>query len=249
MTLPASRTHFSVWDLPLRLFHWLLVASIAVAFLSSEEDSALAGWHIAAGWVAAVLIAFRLAWGFVGGEHARFANFIRPTRALAHFRDLASGQTERTVGHNPAGGLAVLVLLGGIAAVILTGWTAFQGGEEDLHEGIAWALLGFIGIHVAAVIATSVLSRENLARAMVTGKKASADHPHAQPARAASPTGILLALALTAATVAGIRTLDAQAFNVHQREGGEREAGEGGEGSGASEEGESEEHEGEDDRD
>ncbi|WP_404710505.1 cytochrome b/b6 domain-containing protein [Sphingomonas sp. MMS24-J13] len=61
-----------VWDVPLRLFHWLLVVAIAIAFLSSEGDSPIAGWHIAAGWTVVVLVVFRLVWGSIGGEHARF---------------------------------------------------------------------------------------------------------------------------------------------------------------------------------
>lgn len=222
----ASRSTFTVWDLPLRLFHWLLVASIAIAFLSSEEDSVMAGWHIAVGWVAAVLIVFRLAWGIVGGEHARFANFIRPSRVFAHLKDLASGRAERTVGHNPAGGFAVLLLIGIVAAVVATGWLALQGGEDDLHEGMAWFLLGLIGVHVAAVIATSVLSRENLVRAMVTGRKKAADHPDVRPVRTAGPVAFLVALAVSAVAVAGIRSIDPQAFRLQQREEVERERGE-----------------------
>jgi hypothetical protein len=74
---------FRVWDAPLRLFHWVLVAAIAVAFLSSEEDSPIAAWHMTAGWISAVLLVFRLVWGFVGGEHARFADFLRPSGLLS----------------------------------------------------------------------------------------------------------------------------------------------------------------------
>lgn len=233
-SLPAG-TSFVVWDVPLRLFHWLLVGSIAVSFLSSDEDSALTGWHIASGWVAAVLIVFRLAWGFAGGEHARFMNFVRPSQALAHLKGLASGRAERTVGHNPAGGMAVLLMLGGIAAVIATGWLTLLGGEEDLHETIAWLLLGLVGVHVAAVIATSVLSRENLVRAMVTGRKKTADHPGIRAARRGGPVALLIALGLSGAAVAGIRMVDPKAFSLQPREGVERERGEAGEGSQAEE--------------
>jgi len=93
-TLAGARIH--VWDLPVRLFHWLLVATSLAAFLSSEEDSALALWHVPTGWVAAVLIAFRLAWGFVGGEHARFADFLKPDRIAHHLGSLFSGKPERS---------------------------------------------------------------------------------------------------------------------------------------------------------
>lgn len=248
MNATAPRSTFTVWDLPLRLFHWLLVASIAVAFLSSEEDSALAGWHIASGWVAAVLIVFRLVWGIVGSEHARFVNFIRPSQALAHLKGLGSGRAERTVGHNPAGGMAVLLLLGSIAAVVATGWIALRGGEEDLHEGIAWFLLGLIGVHVAAVIATSILSRENLVRAMVTGRKKAADHPEVRRVRTASPAAFMAALVVSGAAIAGIRSIDPQAFSLQPREGVEREGGESREGGLESEKGEASEHEGKQDR-
>ena len=249
MNDPMSPNTLRVWDLPLRLFHWLLVAAIAVAFLSSEEDGTLAAWHIAAGWVAAVLIVFRLVWGVVGGEHARFANFIRPSKAFAHLKNLASGRAERTVGHNPAGGMAVILLIASIVGVVVTGWIALQGGEEDLHEGIAWFLLGLVGVHVAAVIATSILSRENLVRAMVTGRKNAADHPAARRVGPGSPAAFVLAIAVSAAAVAGIRSIDPLAFSLQQREGMEREGGETGENAEASERGEAAEHAGRQDDD
>jgi cytochrome b len=125
-----------VWDLPLRLFHWVLVIAIAVAFLSSEEDSALNDWHVLSGWVAAVLIVFRLVWGFIGGEHSRFSDFIRPSRIAHHLSGLARGEREPSLGHNPLGGVAVVVLL---ALTAVTLWTGAFGGEaaEELHEVIA----------------------------------------------------------------------------------------------------------------
>lgn len=100
-----------VWDLPTRAFHWLLVASIAIAFLSSEEDFGLADWHQAAGWVAGVLIVFRVVWGLVGGEHARFGDFVRPDRIGGHIQGLIQRRPSSELGHNPLGGLAVLGLL------------------------------------------------------------------------------------------------------------------------------------------
>ncbi|SFG53527.1 Cytochrome b [Novosphingobium sp. CF614] len=224
-TAPGNAT-FVVWDLPLRLSHWLLVAAIAVAFLSSEEDSALAGWHMAAGWAAAVLIVFRLVWGVVGGEHALFASFVRPAHVFSHLKALASARAERTVGHNPAGGIAVLLLIAMIGAVIATGWQALHGGEENLHEAIAWFLLGLVGIHVAAVVATSLLSGENLVRAMVTGQKQSADHPSVLSVRRAGPLALFFSLLVAGAAVAGIRVLDPQAFKLQAREAAEWENGE-----------------------
>lgn len=86
--IASPKNQIAVWDLPVRLFHWSLVTAIVVAFLSSEEDSVLATWHMTAGWIAAVLIAFRLSWGFIGGKHARFASFVRPGALLPHLREL-----------------------------------------------------------------------------------------------------------------------------------------------------------------
>lgn len=187
---PSIRT-IKTWDLGVRLFHWTLVAAIALAFLSSEEDSVLSAWHEPAGWVAAVLIAFRLIWGLVGGEHARFANLIRPSRMRGHVSGLFAGRVHASLGHNPLGGIAVIGLLALTAATVFTGAT----GGEDVHELIAWTLLGMIGLHVAAVIAMTFLTRDNLVGAMITGRKKTTHFPHAQdaapPVRLAVPLGML----------------------------------------------------------
>lgn len=225
-----------VWDLPTRLFHWALVAAIAAAFLSSEEDSLFADWHQAAGWIAAVLIAFRLVWGLVGGEHARFADFFRPGRIAGHIGGLFRGRPAAELGHNPLGALAVVALLGLVAATVATGVMLLNGGEEDLHEAIGYGLLGMIGIHVAAVILMSFASRENLVRAMVTGRKPSDRHPGGRDARPAPVFALPLAGLAVAAAVLGATRIDGQAFLPHPH----AEAGEGGH-SGAPEAGEHEE--------
>jgi cytochrome b len=216
-----------VWDVPLRLFHWLLVAAITVAFLSSEGDSPIAAWHIAAGWAAAVLIVFRLVWGFIGGEHARFVNFVRPSRIAGHIRSLLSRDPEHSVGHNPLGALAVLALLAGVAAVLWTGIQLDAGrGSEDLHEALAYGLLVLIGIHVAAVIAMSILARENLVQAMITGRKRASLHAGARNARAPGPMALLVGGAVIAATVVAILRFDAAAFGPRlETERGERHGG------------------------
>ncbi len=214
--LPGTR--ITVWDLPVRLFHWSLVAAIAVAFLSSEEDSVLAQWHIAAGWIAAVLIAFRLIWGFIGGRHARFASFVRPSGVLPHIKALLSGKAERSVGHNPLGGVAVLALLGGTAAVVWTGIRLINGGgSEDLHETIAFGLLGLIAVHVIGVIVMSVMTRDNLVRAMVTGRKPATGLP-AQTSERPRVLAALAGLAVIGLSVLGILRYDPAAFTAGARE-------------------------------
>lgn len=225
---PAGRTararRVEVWDLPLRLFHWLLVAAVAVAFLSAEEGSPLNQWHVLAGWIAGILIVFRLVWGFVGGEHSRFADFIRPSQVAEHISGLVRRRTEPTLGHNPLGGISVVVLLVLTAATVWTG--AFGGeGADEMHELIAWALLAFVGLHILAVIVMSFLERENLVRAMVTGSKSGDRHAGAANARRPSPFGLAVGAIVLAGTVYGILQYDPKAFTLRPAEAFENRDG------------------------
>lgn len=219
--IPASaaphEARVRVWDLPLRLFHWLLVLAVAVAFLSSEEDSPLNQWHILAGWVAGILIVFRVAWGFVGGEHSRFADFVRPSRVGGHIRGMFRREEVPELGHNPLGGISVLVLL---TLTAVTVWTGAFGGEtaKGIHELVAWTLLAFIALHVAAVLVMSLLERENLVRAMITGSKAAARHPGARDARPISLGAVLLGAAVLAGTIYGVLRYDPKAFTLRPAE-------------------------------
>lgn len=221
--MDARAERVKVWDLPLRLFHWTLVVAIAVAFLSSEEDSVLNNWHVLSGWVAAVLLVFRLVWGFVGGEHSRFSDFIRPSRIPHHVASLARGKREASLGHNPLGAVAVVVLL---ALTAVTVWTGAFGGEaaEELHEVIAWVLLAMVALHVVAVIVMSLLEKENLVRAMVSGDKAASRHPGAVDARSPSAVAWLLASTVVGATSYLIVNYDPMAFTLRSAESFEHRA-------------------------
>ena len=164
-----------VWDPLVRLFHWSLVASFAVAWISADEWDDLHNW---AGYAAAALIAFRLLWGLIGPRYARFSQFVRsPGAVAAYLRDLLAGREARHLGHNPAGGVMILLLIAGLAALCLTGWMqtvdAFWGEDwvEEVHEVLANLLLVLVGLHVAGVALASLKHRENLVRAMVTGRK------------------------------------------------------------------------------
>lgn len=220
---PMEFVNVKVWDLPLRLFHWLLVAAIAIAFLSSEEDSVLNQWHVVSGWVAGILVVFRLAWGFVGGEHSRFANFIRPSRVAEHITGLLSGRGKATLGHNPLGGISVVILL---ALIVVTVWTGAFGGSaaENFHELIAWTLLAFVGLHIVAVVIMSFLERENLIRAMITGKKQADRHPGALDARRPSVVGIFVTAVALAGTIYAALQYDPQAFALRRTEAFEQRA-------------------------
>ena len=164
-----------VWDLPVRVFHGLLALSFAGAYVTAESER----WrlvHVTLGYTVGGLIVFRLLWGLIGTRHARFASFVRgPAAVLRYLRSLLSAQPEHHVGHNPAGALAIVVLLGLGALLVLTGWATYNdvGGEwlEDLHEGVANTMLAVVLVHIGAVLLSSRLHHENLVRAMVTGRK------------------------------------------------------------------------------
>lgn len=218
-TAPQAIRTIKTWDWGVRLFHWLLVASIAVAFLSSEEGSALSPWHIPAGWVAAILIAFRLVWGFVGGEHARFVNLIRPSRMAGHVRGLFVGRVHASLGHNPLGGIAVIVLLALVTATTFTGITGGEGG----HEGIAYILLAMIALHIVAVVAMSFLTRDNLIGPMITGRKKTTHFPNAQDAAPPARLAVPIAVLVVAGSAYAATHIDPLAFTP----GAHGEAGEG----------------------
>lgn len=211
-----SRT-IRVWDFPLRLFHWLLAAAIALALLSSEEGNSLSHWHIVSGWIAAVLIVFRIFWGLIGGEHSRWSDFVRPSGLAAHLRELARVRPAPTLGHNPLGALSVLVLLALAAGVVWTG-AALGDTGEDLHELLAWTLLTVIVLHVLAVVVMSILSRENLVSAMVTGRKPADRHPNAHDAWRAPWHGYVVAALAVGGAIYGVQRLDPLAFTPRSAE-------------------------------
>lgn len=164
-----------VWDIPTRLFHWLLAASFAGAFLTAESER-LRDIHVMLGYSFAGLIAFRLVWGFVGSRYARFRSFLfSPTAVIAYLRSLLSRSPRHYLGHNPVGGIAVFLMLGLGIATALTGWMHFNdiGGEwtEEVHEAVANGMLALVGVHIVGVLVSSFLHRENLVRAMFTGRK------------------------------------------------------------------------------
>ena len=172
---PAAPARVLVWDAPVRVFHWLLVLSFAGAWLTAESER----WrmlHVTLGYTMAGLVAFRVLWGLVGTRHARFTDFVRgPAAVAAYLKSLLRGRPEHHAGHNPAGALAIVALLLLAVAVPATGWALFNdmGGEwlEDVHEGVANAMLALVAVHVAAVALSSWLHRENLVAAMITGRK------------------------------------------------------------------------------
>lgn len=164
-----------VWDPFVRVFHWSLVALFVFAFLTGDEWQ---GPHELAGYVVAALVAARILWGLIGSRHARFSTFVRSPVEVARFIGAtARFSAPRYLGHNPAGAAMILALLAAIGVIATTGYMmttdAYWGVEwvEELHETAAWATLGLIVLHVAGVAIASIEHRENLVRAMFTGRK------------------------------------------------------------------------------
>lgn len=164
-----------VWDVPTRTFHWLLALSFIGAYATSESER-YRDIHVVLGYTLLGLIAFRLLWGFFGTRYARFRSFLfKPGEIAAYFFSLLKGKPAHYVGHNPLGSVAIWLLLGlGIASGV-TGVMVFQdtGGDvlEELHELLSTAMLAVVLIHIAGVIVSSVLHRENLPRSMISGYK------------------------------------------------------------------------------
>ncbi|MGD9668875.1 MAG: cytochrome b/b6 domain-containing protein [Hyphomicrobiaceae bacterium] len=175
-TPPAT---VKVWDPFIRVFHWSLVALFATAYVTGDEIERV---HISAGYAIAGLLALRIVWGFVGPRHARFANFVRsPQEALGYLRDVLLLRARRYMGHNPAGGLMVVALIIMLVGTCATGYLmttdAYWGSEamEDIHGALANATVALVVLHVLGVLAASFEHRENLVKAMITGRKRKSD--------------------------------------------------------------------------
>ncbi len=165
-----------VWDMPTRVFHWSLALSFAGAYLTAESER-YRDIHVALGYILAALLIFRLIWGFAGTAYARFSSFsFKPSEVITYLKSLLGKSPAHYLGHNPAGALAIYILL--VLGIV----TAFSGvmlyweigGEdafEELHEVAANGMLAVVLIHIAGVIVSSVLHKENLARSMLTGYK------------------------------------------------------------------------------
>lgn len=186
----SSSSSVRVWDPLVRIFHWSLVLTFAVTYLSGEVEEV--ELHVFVGYIIAGLVLFRLLWGFVGTRHARFSDFVfSPATVLAYGRDLFRGRAHRYLGHNPLGGAMIVALLAMLTLATLTGLIALGAGEQagplapwvgaageqvalafkEVHEVSANATLVLVALHIAGVVVSSLLHRENLVRAMFTGRK------------------------------------------------------------------------------
>lgn len=164
-----------VWDAPTRVFHWLMVWGFTTCYLTGENDR----WalvHITAGYMVLGLLLFRLLWGFIGTRHARFSSFIcGPKAILDYVACLCRNKTKHYAGHNPAGAIAIflLIALGLLVTVsgIMVNEEINYPGIDEIHEISSNTMLALVLIHIAGVIISSLLHRENLIGAMISGCK------------------------------------------------------------------------------
>lgn len=172
---PDRTIRVLIWDLPVRVFHWALAASFAGAYWLSETER-LRDVHVMFGYTVLGLVAFRIVWGLVGTRYARFRSFLfSPREAVEYVRSLFRRSDPRFLGHNPAGSFAIWAILGLAALTGITGYATYNeiGGDavEEVHEILANGWLWVVGIHISGVILGSLLHRENLVGAMITGYK------------------------------------------------------------------------------
>lgn len=176
VTRDATAGHaIRVWDAPVRVFHWLMVASFAGAWLTAESER----WrlvHVTLGYTMAGLVVFRLLWGVIGTRHARFSSWVRgPAAVAAYVKSLLGGKPAHYAGHNPLGAVAIVVMLLLTTVITASGWATYNevSGHwlEEFHEAAATFMLAVVGLHVAGVAFSSWLHRENLVGAMIHGRK------------------------------------------------------------------------------
>lgn len=189
MSTPLTKQKIKVWDLPVRLFHWLLASCFLIAYVTEDDFIIL---HTYAGYTIIGLVVFRLIWGFAGSQHARFNDFTHPPKTvMVYLKQVIRFRADRFVGHNPAGGAMVFALLISLSLAILSGLVAYGAEQssgplaglmataplaigkaaEEVHEFFANFTLVLVLLHLVGVAIASIQHRENLVRAMITGRK------------------------------------------------------------------------------
>lgn len=184
-----ATAEIKVWDLAVRCFHWLLVSCFFISYFTEEDWMDFHRW---AGYIAFGLLCFRILWGFIGPRHALFNDFVYgPKRVFEYLRQVLQRKAERHLGHNPAGGAMIVALISCVMLVTLSG-AALYGADawegplaslmegtsdaniallKDIHEYLSHFTVLLVAIHIMGVVWESVLHRESLVRAMVTGRK------------------------------------------------------------------------------
>lgn len=213
-----------VWDLPTRLFHWLLALLVTASAVTGKFGDILGAdtlaWHMRSGYAILALLVFRIAWGFAGGTHARFASFLRgPSAVLAYAKAMAVGNAVEPPGHNPLGGWSVAAMLAALAVQVSAGLFIVQedfgiegplakyasGALSDrmdaIHAANFWVIAALVALHLAAVAFHDRVKGHGLARAMVTGRKRLGPGREAEASRGG---GLAAGIAIAAASAAAV---------------------------------------------
>lgn len=205
----ASDRPILVWDLPTRLFHWLLVALVIASFVTGKIGGLWMQYHVWSGCAILGLLLFRLAWGFVGGRHARFSAFVRgPGAVLRYAQTMLRRDAPKHLGHNPLGGWSVLAML---IALLIQAVTGLFANDDIFTEGplYPWvskatsdwltrihrlnqeAVLLIVAVHMMAVFFYLIIKHENLMQPMFTGRK----HWHAEGQSSSNQLGLAALIA------------------------------------------------------
>ena len=178
-----------VWDIFIRIFHWSLLATFAITYITEDDFPTL---HVYAGYIMMALIVLRLIWGVIGTHHARFSSFIiKPSAVIKYMKEVVQFRAKRYLGHNPAGGAMVIALLISLSMTLLFGLLTYGAAEfsgplaglaggvsesltnifEELHEFFANFTVFLVVLHVIGVAIASFQHKENLVKSMITGYK------------------------------------------------------------------------------
>jgi len=186
---PVGAKRVRVWDLPVRVVHWAMVALLIGLVVTGKLGGDWLLWHMRFGEAMLALVTFRVIWGFVGSRNARFVAFVHgPGAAMRHLRSFLRRPRDPHVTHTPLGGWMVVALLGALLVQATLGLFTNDDGQwsgpfaervtkatsdamSSYHRRFAWAIIALASLHVAAVLAYLVLHRQNLTAAMVTGAK------------------------------------------------------------------------------
>lgn len=206
----------AVWDAPVRLFHWALAGLVVFSYVTAKVGGYWLEWHMRSGYTILSLLAFRLAWGFVGSDTARFASFLRgPRAAIAYARETGARRHPVVVGHNPMGGWMVLAMLAILATQAFSGLFvddeiatqgplavkasgAFVGRMSALHDFNEWLLVGMVALHVAAIGAYRWVLGVRLVGPMIHGTMEAAEGVAAPRQRSPALAAVLFAAACAA---------------------------------------------------
>jgi cytochrome b len=208
-----------VWDLPLRLFHWLLVLCMTASWITAELGFDWMQIHMYLGYTTLGLLLFRIIWGFVGPRHARFASFLQgPSGIWRYAKGLAAGTMIQTVGHNPLGGIMVIVMLVLVGFQAATGlfatddivWTGPYNGAvseataerlTSLHQLNFNIILAAVALHLMAIAFYFLVKKQNLVGAMVHGRKLAVHVPADEAISRSELVKAVIVIALSAALV------------------------------------------------